>query len=83
MPTADYIIPTVWSVNNGPVVTNTVPATSLPADLPHVEEIKHNSLVEEIGTAGPTAASTAGPTHRGKRDVTSQLMGGYTTPSIQ
>ena len=75
MPTADYIIPTVWSVNNGPVVTNTVPATSLPADLPHVEEIKHNSLVEEIGTAGPT--------HRGKRDVTSQLMGGYTKLSIQ
>ena len=81
MPTADYTIPTVWSINssypmnNGPAVTNTVPATSLPADLPHVEEIKHNSLVEEIGTAGPT--------HRGKRDVTSQLMGGYTTPSIQ
>jgi hypothetical protein len=67
MPTKnEYSIPTVWSRTNDSVQ----PSVSNNYNVPHLEEVDHNSLIEEVGAASPA--------NRGKRDVSGFVVGNYT-----
>jgi hypothetical protein len=67
MPTTnEYSIPTVWSGTNN----LGQPSLSNNYNVPHLEEVSHNSLIEEVGAALPAS--------RGKRDVSGYDIGNYT-----